>query len=184
MKDSVAEKIRIWQKFKLDSQNMLYPDFVIECEEGEEIPCHRLVLAQSEVFRAMFDSNLKEASEKKIKLEYKQEVLEGFVKFFYDQTLSSDILVENCEDFLDLAEQYDLGLLKLLTEEAMIEKLTKDKMVDFYLLGSHFNAVEIKTAAKKCLLANKASLKKKGDLSSQLKNVDSTKIVELMQMIL
>ena len=162
-----------------------FTDFKIESEDGVEIPCHRVFLAsRSNVFFTMFESQMKEASEGKIKLNYNSEVLQSFVDFFYESSVKADILLKYHEEFLNLSEQYDLELLKLLTEYVLIKNLSVQNMAEYFMLADLFNAQELRDAARKFLINNKDCFKEDDYLTNQLKTFDADRIFEIMKIVL
>ena len=180
----IVEEIENYEDKTPSSTDRPFPDFIIESEDGQEIPCHRVFLATwSKVFRAMFESDMKEASENRLKLEFQAEVLQQFVDFFYDTEVRSDILLKNYEDFLNLSEKYDLDLLKLKTELVLMKNLSLENTVDYYMLGDLYNAKHLKDAAKKFMINNKNCLKDT-KLATMLKSYDSDKVVDIMQILL
>ena len=76
------------------------------------------------------------------------------------------------------------GLLKLKIEAVMIKNLTTDTMLDYFLLGEHFKAENIKESSKIFIESNKEYLREEKNLTTKLKFADSSTIVELLKTIL
>ena len=110
--------------------------------------------------------------------------MKNFIRFLYTNNIKDRILLQKSEIFLDLAEQYDLGLLKLKTEAVMIKNLSTDNMLDYFLLGEHFRAENIKEASKIFIDSNKEYLRKEKNLTTKLQFADSSTMVELLKTIL
>ena len=118
-----------------------------------------------------------------MKLDFSSFIVENFIGFLYGRDIESDVLLANDKFYLDLAEAYNIELLKLKTEKILIEVLSQDNMVDLYVISDLYNASYLNEEAKKFMVLNKDSLKNI-DLKKQLKSVSQTKILEIMQMIL
>ena len=161
-----------------------FPDFVIESCDGKEFPCHRVFLAaRSTVFKVMFDSDMKEAKENRMKMDFSAFIIDNFLSFIYGHKIDPEILLTNNKFFLDLAEAYNIEMLKLKTEKILIENMEKENMIELFVLSEHYNCSYLGEEAKKFMVLNKDALKTK-DLNSQLRTVDQEKIVCLMQMLL
>ena len=179
------EKIAKWPEYKPPATGRPFTDLVVVSQDGTEIDCHRYILAsQSKVFHAMLEADMKEAKENRIKLNVSKDVLKNFIRFLYTNNIKDKSMLQNCEVFLDLAEQYDLGLLKLKIEAVMIKNLTTDTMLDYFLLGEHFKAENIKESSKIFIESNKEYLREEKNLTTKLKFADSSTIVELLKTIL
>ena len=70
--------------------------------------------------------NIRETSS--LKLQYKDDVVRKFMKFFYKRELEEEEEEENLRCFLELAEKYDLPHLKEEVEELAIRKLNQVRM--------------------------------------------------------
>ena len=166
------------------SKEKLYTDFEIESEDGGVIQCHRVFLAShSPVFKAMLDSNMKESHERRLKVNFGGEVLQHFVYFLYDTTLDKEVVLRHYEDFLHLADKYDIGHLKLQIEDVLIKNLSTDVMINFYILGDLYNAKNLKEAARTFLVNNKDCFKDK-EFSKQMQRLDPEKILEIMNIVM
>ena len=149
----------------------MFSDFIILSQEGKEFPCHRYILSsQSAVMMAMMTNNMKEKEEKRVELKYSEVVVGHFVEFFYSGKIPRKILETNLSSFLELAGQYDLAPLKLLTEEAAIEMISSENMVDLYVLADLHTAEKLKKAAEFFIKENREELRKK-DLTGYSRSV-------------
>ena len=148
-------------------------------QEGTRFPCHRLFLAtQSPVMKAMMTHNMKEKQEGELKLEHSEEVVKHFLDFFYTGQVPPNVLEENVESFLTLAEFYDLKSLKFQTEEAAIEKMTGENMIHMFALADLYKSKELKRESEFLIKTNKNILKNQ-DLSEVPANV-MTEVVRLL----
>eukprot|EP00092_Neocalanus_flemingeri_P019277 GFUD01020881.1.p1 GENE.GFUD01020881.1~~GFUD01020881.1.p1 ORF type:complete len:349 (+),score=93.89 GFUD01020881.1:58-1104(+) len=162
-------------------EDMVFSDFRVVCN-GRYFPCHKVFLAaQSSVFKKMFDSNMKEATEEMVELiNFTEVVAESFVKFFYTGQVDKEVLNENIISFLDLGEKYNMNELKAVAEQVMITNLDKKNMLSFFLAGDLYRGQKIRTAAKTFLEENKKSLKETEGWKEALKErVDL--LIELME---
>ena len=134
-------------------------DFTILSEEGTRFPCHRVFLAsQSPPLKAMMIRDTKEKQEGQVQLPFKEDVVKGFVGSFYSRKIPQEILEENLEKFLSLADSYDVASLKLQVEEVAVQLLTTENMVDMFYLGQS-NTEQLKEASKFLISRNKEVLK-------------------------
>ena len=137
-----------------------FSDFTILSEEGTRFPCHRVILgSQSSPMKAMMIRDTKERKEGQVLLPFKAEVVKAFVEFFYSKKVSQEILEENLESFLTLADSYDLAPLKLQVEEAAVKLLTTENMVDMFYWGDLYHASQLKEASEFLISRNKEVLK-------------------------
>lgn len=146
-------------------------DFTILSEEGTRFPCHRVFLAsQSPPLKAMMIRDTKEKQEGQVQLPFKEDVVKGFVGSFYSRKIPQEILEENLEKFLSLADSYDVASLKLQVEEVAVQLLTTENMVDMFYLGDLYHATQLKMASEFLISRNKEILKEM-DLSRFPANV-------------
>ena len=87
--------------------------------------------------------------------EFKPEVIEVLINFFYRRPLDSEVFSENAVEFLNIGEQYNLPSLKAKAETTMIANLNKETFLDFLIAGDLYAAAKIKEAALRFLLLNK-----------------------------
>ena len=165
------------------SKDKLFTDFVIESEDGLDIKCHRVFLAShSSVFKAMLESDMTEARDRRLKLDFCGELLQHFVDFLYDTTLDTEIVLKHYEEFLNLSEQYDIKRLKLQTEDILMKNLSTELMTDYYVLGDLYNAENLKEAARTFMVNNKDWFKDK-EFTEQLQKLHPERIVEIMRIV-
>ena len=142
-----------------NNNDRLFTDFTIRSQEGKKFPCHRVILAaQSPVMLAMMSNDMKEKEKGQVTVKHCDEVVGHFVEYFYSRKVPREALEANLASFFELAGMYDLGPLKLLTEEAAIGMLSADNMVDLYVLGDLHSAANLKTEAKACIRKNRKEL--------------------------
>jgi speckle-type POZ protein len=125
-------------------ERKLLTDVVIHVKD-EKFDAHKLILsARSQVFLAMFQSDLTEAQSNTIKIEdIKPAVFKEVLRFIYTDQVEQ--LDEIAEELLAVAERYMLELLKSKCESHLARKITVENCVDFLLLADLHSAVGLKT---------------------------------------
>ena len=157
-----------------------FTDFTLESEEGSKFPCHRTVLAaQSSVMRRMFLSPMEERETSSLKLQYKDDVVKKFRKFFYKREIGEEEEEGNLRSFLELAEKYDLPHLKEEVEELAIRKLTVENMVDMFLLADFHSAEGLRNAAEGFIKTNRMKVKEDSDELDKLERDQAMKIMKI-----
>ena len=61
-----------------------------------------------------------------------------FVRYIYLEEMEEDILQEEVVAFLELGEKYEVGKLKELAEEKMLQLLERETMMKFFIAGDLF----------------------------------------------
>ena len=146
-------------------EDKILQDFNVLSKDGQKFPCHRIFLAsQSPVMMAMMTHDMKETQESEVKLDYNGEIVKHFVEYFYTGTVPQRVLQENLESFLQLSESYDLTRLKFQTEEAGIDMLTVENMVEIFALADHYCAYKLLEVSEFLIKTNRKALKNQ-DLS-------------------
>ena len=157
-----------------------FKDFTLESEEGTKFPCHRIILgAQSTVLKRMFITPMEERNNSTLKLDYKADVVENFVDFFYIDDIK-DEKDENLRCYLELAEKYDIPRLKELVEEHAISKINIENMVDLFLLADHFSAETLGKAAKDFIKTNK---KKVRESLAEMEKLEKNQLMKVMDIM-
>ena len=127
--------------------------------DGEEFPCHKIVLAAaSPVLKAMVKNKHREAIEGKANIkfskEFSKEAGRAFVRFIYTGEVEESLLKEHAAEFLAMGELYDLKQLKDMAETELLSQLDKVNMVAMISVGDVFRAENIFEAASKMTRAN------------------------------
>ena len=163
------------------SHDKSFTDFTLESEDGTKFPCHRILLAvQSSVFRRMFLSSLEEKKPSSLKLEYKTDLVEKFVKFFYQREIEEEE-EGSLRSFLELAEMYDIPHLKEEVEQTAIRKLSVENMVDMFLLADFYTANNLKKAAEDFIKTNREKVKEGFD---ELDTLEKSQLMKLMSIFI
>ena len=123
--------------------------------EGEEVPCHKIVLAAaSPVFKAMVKNKHREAIEGKSNIEFSKEAGGAFVRYIYAGVMQEALLKEHATAFLAMGELYDLPELKDMAENELLIQLDKENMVAMISVGDTYRAESIYEAALKMTRTN------------------------------
>jgi len=161
-------------------KRMAWTNFVLEFE-GEELACHRLILAgASPVLAAMLEpaSQHREAEEGRAVIQLPAAVGRAFVRYIYLEEIEEVILKEEVVAFLELGEKYQVEKLKELAEVKMLQLLEKENMVKFLMAGDMFRAARIKAAALKLAKINLAWLR--GEGREELRKLSQDLFIELL----
>ena len=163
-----------------NNNGRLFTDFTILSQEGKEFPCHRVILAsQSATMLAMMTSDMREKEENQVSVKYNGEVVGHFVEYFYTRKVPQEVLQTNLASFFELAGQYNLAPLKTLTEEAAMELLSLDNMIELYVLGDLHGAASLKIEAEAFIRRNRKELKK-----MDMTGYPPTVITEVMRLLI
>jgi len=121
-------------------------DVVFSISE-KEIKAHRLILkARSLYFKRLFDSGMKESTEKVIKVEdCPFEEYRDMIHFLYTDLPPKNI-EKNASSLLPIADKYLIPKLKRYCEKSLKDHLTDENLKEFLLLSHQFNCPVLKEA--------------------------------------
>jgi len=157
---------------------MEWTDFILEFE-GEEVACHKVILAgASPVLGAMLRNDLHEAAKGRATIQLSAVVGKAFVRFMYLEEVEEDLLKQEVVVFLEIGEKYQVESLKELAEDWMLKNLNKDNMVNFLVAADTFRAGRIKAAALQLAKAKVAWLRAEG--KEELKKLTQDLFIELL----
>uniref|UniRef100_A0A914P032 BTB domain-containing protein n=1 Tax=Panagrolaimus davidi TaxID=227884 RepID=A0A914P032_9BILA len=122
-------------------------DFTIDVEK-KETKVHRLILKNcSNVFRAMFNSNMKETIENKVEIkDFSFDVVETGIKMIYNCNFETSLSIEGLMKLLQFFDKYNIPSLK-------------DKVEPFLI--SQISAANVCRLTNASILSNSLNLKKK-----------------------
>jgi len=123
-------------------------DIELRCGETA-FPCHQLILrARSPVFRAMFQTEMKEKQTKKIDIEdATPELVAEMLNFIYTGTISNNQLEEMASGLLGVANKYQLNDLKNMCEDKLCATLEVSNSIEYLVIGDLHNAFKLKQFA-------------------------------------
>jgi len=122
-------------------------DVTLTC--GEKVfYCHKWMLsARSPVFKAMFQSNMKENELGTVEIEdIQQEVVSELLQYIYSGTMSLNF-EKYGKELLAAAEKYQVDQLKRACENELISKLDAENCIEMLLLGDRYKAKNLKKSA-------------------------------------
>ena len=143
-------------------------DFTIRVDDVT-IPCHRLVLAATcRYFRALFSSGLTEATQGEVTLDdLDAEVMRNIVDYMYSGNI--DIQRSNVKDVLEACEFLQLEHLKVHCENYIVENLSHDNCLEWFLFGDCFTQM-VKQQALHLITQNFVRLSKSEDFKNLSKS--------------
>ena len=154
IESAVNSKKRKFNVFETVYNTMENTDFALVFG-GEEVPCHKIVLAAaSPVFKAMVENKHKEAIEGRANIQFSAEVGRAFMQYIYTSDMPEGLLKEHASAFLAMGELYDFKVLKDMAETELLSQLDKENMVELISIGETFRAENIFEAALKMTRAN------------------------------
>jgi len=155
-------------------------DFVVICDEGKELKCHKIVLATgSPVFRAMLNSGCKEVEGSEVKVSnFRFEVMEKLIDFFYLSEVQEDFFkdVDN-SDILEVANFYQVPLLKNAMEYLMLNQMDQDTALEYFRLSVVYNADILNVHSKSFILNRKYDMFKEEKWIKCLLSIDDQNMV-------
>ncbi|ELU11649.1 hypothetical protein CAPTEDRAFT_64689, partial [Capitella teleta] len=128
-------------------ENEVMTDVTLILPDQSAIQCHKVVLmAASSFFENMFQSGLKEGTEKDIKLDFADSsTIRSLVKFVYTGDIK--LTAENIKAIVAGSEFLCCKHLKAYCEEFLMGNVGLSNCIDYYQFGKVFNLkVLIKTA--------------------------------------
>lgn len=140
-----------------------FSDLTLECE-GQEFPCHRIVLAaHSIIFEAMLKNQFEEAKTGKVKIEdTDKETLRVFLKFVYTQQVDeSDATIE----LFALADKYDVRRLATFCDRVLSQSVTVDNAAKSLMIADRYNAPLLKEKTLELVLKNFEALRNTPDMA-------------------
>ena len=158
-----------------------FADCQIVSQRDKKFPCHRAVLAaQSSAMKKRLDWDQEEGTGE-IHLKFANNIVEKFVKFFYDEEIKDDRIKDNFSSYMVLAKQWELPAMKQQVEDEAIRVLSQDNMVELYFLGDEHKAERLKTEAKKGIKKNKKIIKDNlGPIEKKLKKTQLTDLLSIL----
>jgi len=156
--------------------NMPFTDMTLVSSTGQEVQCHRFILAmRSQEFKQMF-ANSSSTEEVKIHLDVSTEALETLVKYLYTDSVAHEDITE---DLVALSEKYNLTQLKEWLMPTFIEKISVDNCLKMYVFGYKHKFESLKTSAFKTLDENWKYYENSSDFMDMMKNCPNA-ILEIM----
>uniref|UniRef100_A0A914PXW8 BTB domain-containing protein n=1 Tax=Panagrolaimus davidi TaxID=227884 RepID=A0A914PXW8_9BILA len=123
--------------------------------QGQELKIHKWILcAKSPVFKAEFNSGMKEARENRIEIpDFSFETVKIVVKYCYERDIEEFITEENASELLHFADKYNIELLHHDVQFTLIGKISESNVVQFANASVTSNAKELRECCI-CFLMN------------------------------
>uniref|UniRef100_A0A914PWH6 BTB domain-containing protein n=1 Tax=Panagrolaimus davidi TaxID=227884 RepID=A0A914PWH6_9BILA len=169
-----AIKQQKWDLWK-DYENK---DFAISVDE-KEIKVHKWVLcSQSDVFRAMFNSKMKESIENKVEIkDFSFDVVETAVKMIYNCNFETSLSTDDQMSLLQFFDKYNIQSLKEKVELQLITQISAANVCRLANASILSNSFELKKECIEFLMdpfASKTSL-------SDVEILDNDILVQILQ---
>jgi len=118
-----------------------YPTDVEFQVENSKVTAHKMILsARSSVFRTMFASGMKEATCGVVKVkDIPCHIFKEMINYIYSSKCDQEMLSTNVQDFLHVAEKYDLPGLKRQCEKVLLLGLDITNLDEILELAETFN---------------------------------------------
>jgi len=132
----------------------LFADVTIKCGD-KTFECHKIILAsRSNVFKAMFESNMKEGITGCVEIEnIVPEVFENLLQYIYTCEVLSTFH-KMAKELLVAADQYEVDKLKELCEEKLISAIAVENCMDLLVFGEMYQVSKLKAKALKFVAQN------------------------------
>ena len=132
-----------------------FSDVEIECG-GEIFNCHKAILStRSDVFRAMFQADMAENRTQKVTIrDMDSEVAREMLHFIYTGGTNEDVLKDKAGKLLEVAERYQLGVLKSICEDHLCSNLQISDAIENLIFGDFHQANKLKRTALKVIARN------------------------------
>ena len=162
---------------------VMVSDIEIECD-GEILNCHQAILStRSDVFRAMFQSNMTEKRTKTITIaDHSPDVIHKMLQFIYSGKAVLDDQQELTREILKAAEKYGLEILKKMCEDKLCESLVLKNSIKNLILGEMYRATKLMKNAMELLASNMSSVIDTEEWESCTKHHPSL-VTEVMRVI-
>ena len=148
-----------------------FSDVQIECAE-EIFNCHINILStRSEVFRAMFYSDMTENKTKKVAIKgIDSDVAREMLHFIYTGGVSGQFLKEKPKELLAAAERYQLDVLKNICEDHLCANLQIKNAVEHLVFGDLHQASKLRMMAMKMIARNLVKVVETEDYQNLVKH--------------
>uniref|UniRef100_A0A915MVH9 non-specific serine/threonine protein kinase n=1 Tax=Meloidogyne javanica TaxID=6303 RepID=A0A915MVH9_MELJA len=117
-------------------------DCIVECG-NQEFPVHKFVLmAHSDVFRAMFNhKDTLESVESRIRItDFGPETVHQMLTYMYSGGLPEDFSDEQASNLIEISEKYQLDSLKIICQDKLISRLSMANVCSMVTIADIHNA--------------------------------------------
>ena len=155
------------QLLKMNPDNPLFADVILECE-GVELKCHSFILAaRSPVFRAaLTQASFLEQQTRKIKIEDMDlDILRQVIRFIYSDTVDIGVEEDRIPALFHAADRYDIQKLCTLCLGRMVEHVDVSSAAKLFRLAHVHNHVELRKKAAEIIHQNFDEVRASADWS-------------------
>lgn len=135
-----------------------FSDVTFVCQDGEEIPAHKLILAEvSPYFDSMFCGPWKEAQNGRLQTDHTASIIKELLTILYTGQLDQDEFLHDPFAWMSVAHEYSIDWLLAVAEDCCIQAfiLRHYNIGDLWQVGHRFGNEKIKNI---CLFHVKKSL--------------------------
>uniref|UniRef100_A0A914PYT1 BTB domain-containing protein n=1 Tax=Panagrolaimus davidi TaxID=227884 RepID=A0A914PYT1_9BILA len=153
-------------------------DFTISVQ-NKEIIVHKLILrSQSDVFRAMFNSKMKESIENKVEIiDFSFDVVETAIKMIYNCSFESSLSMNDLLKLLQFFDKYNIPSLKDEVESHLIAQISAANVCRLTNASILSNSFKLKN---KCIEFLMTAMASKTPLS-EIEILDNSVLVKIVQ---
>jgi len=163
-----AEQLKETPKIPLDNireemlslyKNEVFSDVTMKCGE-EEFKVHRVILAQSPVFKKMLEVDMKEKECSVVEVtDIDPPVMAELLSHLYSGTAPANLAVL-VKELLHVAHKYQLPRLFAMCENELLMEIRVASVIDFLLLADRYGASNLKLACLQFIHNNSAQVHK------------------------
>ena len=162
-----------------------FSDFKIKCGD-QTFDCHKLVLAtRSPVFKAMFQSNMRENSLNEVSIrDVQPSTISQMLHFIYTGTFKNGFITEEgAYDLLGTANKYHLDLLKNLCEDKLCASLNIGNSVRYLVLSDMQQAFKLREMSLEFVVKN-MDLIVDSDVYKNLMDTHKVLVLEITKLLI
>lgn len=153
----------------VDSMNKYYANLIKNKElsdvtlilENEKFFCHKLILTtRSEVFAAMFNSEMVEKQQGEIKIiDIRPEIFKLVLEFIYSGQISNYKNEEiSWYELMLAADKYNIKSLRDICAQKLAENLNPDNAIDTLIIAHRLNNDDLKKESASFIILNKSDI--------------------------
>ena len=130
-------------------------DVALEVEDGKALEAHKCILSTaSPFFQKLFNSDMRETSERVVRLEMLTELgLRDILEFIYTGTVQIST-EENAQELIEMADYLLLPHLKTVAGRVLLQMLNTSNCISMYYFSERYRCEELITEIKDFIFAN------------------------------
>ena len=142
-----------------------YSDVTFIVEDNKEIPAHKIILQRCPYFAAMFNSEMREKHQSKIRIEnFSYKVFYSIIKYIYTDNCEINLEVsklfiyqftlQNAMELFEAADIFGIDRLKIMCEHAIMASIDINNSAQIFLASDMHNAQGLRERALNFILQN------------------------------